>query len=162
MLARLIAGLTLLLVACPAFAGSSNSLMDVSLDGARLIVVNPDSGSVTVIDTTKREKLREIQVGGKLEGASFIGDGPLALVAVYDQDRVAIIDTDAGSVVQSLTVDDEPYGVVVDRAGKRAWVTHDYPGLVSELDVAARKVVRTIPAGKFVRGAALAPDEARL
>src|SRR5689334_9414384 len=102
MLARLAAAFAFLLAALPAFAGTSNSLMDVSPDGTRLIVANPDNGSLTVIDTAKREKLREIQIGGKLEGASFIGDGPLALVTVYDQDRVAFIDTNAGTVVQSL------------------------------------------------------------
>jgi YVTN family beta-propeller protein len=162
MLARLAAALTFFIAALPGFAGSSNSLMDVSPDGTRLIVANPDNGSVTVIDTAKREKLREIQVGGKLEGASFIGDGPLAIVTVYDQDRVAFIDTNSGTVAQSLAVDDEPYGVVVDRAGKRAWVTQDYAGVVTEIDLASRKVVRKIPAGNFIRGAALTPDESRL
>jgi YVTN family beta-propeller protein len=162
MLARLAAALTLLFAALPALAGSSNSLMDVSPDGTRLIVANPDNGSVAVIDTAKREKLREIPVGGKLEGVSWIGAGPLALVTVYDQDRVAFVDTGAGNVVQLLAVDDEPYGVVTDRAGKRAWVTHDYPGSVSEIDLVTRNVMRKIPVGKFARGAALAPDESRL
>ena len=43
-----------------AHAGSSNSLMDVSSDGTRLLVANTDSGTVTVVDLEKRAKLHEI------------------------------------------------------------------------------------------------------
>src|SRR5262245_5002897 len=158
----LAAAFAVLLATFPAFAGVSNSLMDISPDGSRVICANQDNGSVTVIDTAKSGKFSEIQVGGKLEGISFIGNGPLAIVTVYDQHRVAFVDTNAGAVVQSLAVDDEPYGVVADRGGKRAWITHDYPGSVSEIDVASKKVARSIAAGKFVRGAALTADESRL
>lgn len=143
-------------------AGQSNSLMDVSPDGTRLIVANPDNGTVTLVDIARREKVREIPIGGKLEGASWIGNGPHAIVTVYDEDRVAFLDTQTGKVIDSLRVADEPYGVVVDRQGRRAWVTHDYPGLVSEIDLDNRKVSRVIPAGRFVRGIALAPSEDRV
>jgi YVTN family beta-propeller protein len=162
LLARLLACSVLLGVAATAFGGSSNSLMDVSPDGSRLIVANPDNGSVTVIDVAKREKLREIAIGGKLEGVSWIGNGPLALVTVYDQARVALVDASVGTVVQSLKLDVEPDGVVVDRAGKRAWVTHDYPGVVTEIDLTTKTVTRKLSAGKWLRGAALSPDESRL
>src|SRR5262249_23365220 len=54
------------------------------------------------------------------------------------------------------------YGIVTDRDGRRAWVTHEYPGLVSEIDLKAQKVARTFPVGAFPRGLALAPDEQRL
>src|SRR5262249_70567 len=72
--------LALLFAALPVLAGSSNSLMDVSPDGSRLIVANPDNGSVAVIDPASRQKLHEIAVGGKLEGVTWIGNGPLAVV----------------------------------------------------------------------------------
>lgn len=151
-----------LMIAPPLIAGSSNSLMDVSPDGTRLIVANSDHGSVTLVDTARRAKVREIAVGGKLEGVTWIGDGPLAVVTVYDQDRLAFVDVDAGRVVASLEVADEPYGIVADAQGRRAWVTHDYPGLVSEIDLPSRRVARTIPAGRFLRGIARSPDGRRL
>jgi hypothetical protein len=34
-------------------AGSSNSLMDITPDGSRLLVANGDNGSVTVVDTAR-------------------------------------------------------------------------------------------------------------
>jgi DNA-binding beta-propeller fold protein YncE len=68
----------------------------------------------------------------------------------------------ASPSVARIPVADEPYGIVADKGGKRAWVTHEYPGTVSEIDLAARKVVREMKAGAFVRGLALSPDEKRL
>jgi YVTN family beta-propeller protein len=158
--ARLVA--VALLVAPPAVAGPSNSLMDVSPDGTRLIVANPDNGTVTVLDVAARKKLHEIKVGDKPEGATFLGNGPLAAVAVYHENLVALVDTATGELVKKLPVAHEPYGIVATRDGSRAYVTHEYPGTVSEIDLKERKVVREMKVGSMVRGLALSPDEKRL
>lgn len=143
-------------------AGSSNSLLDVTPDGKRLLVANADNGSVTVIDAAANKALREIAVGDKPEGVAWIGNGPLAAVTVYREDIVAFIDTDKGEVVEKLRVPDEPYGIVVTKDGTRAYVTHEYPGIVTEIDVGKRQVLREMQAGSMVRGLALSPDEKRL
>jgi YVTN family beta-propeller protein len=161
-LARLLLAALLTLAARAALAGSSNSLMDVSPDGKRLLVANPDNGTVTVIDTAARKLIHEIPVGDKPEGVTFIGNGPRAAVTVYHEDRVVFLDTEAGKVTASLPVADEPYGIVCARDGKLAYVTHEYPGTVSEIDLEARKVLREMKAGSMVRGLALSPDEKRL
>jgi YVTN family beta-propeller protein len=145
-----------------AHAGSSNSLMDITPDGKRLLVANADNGSVTVVDATSNKALREIAVGDKPEGVAWIGNGPLAAVTVYRDDIVAFIDAEEGAVVERLRVPDEPYGIVITRDGSRAYVTHEYPGTVSEIDVGQRKVLREMKAGAMVRGLALSPDEKRL
>ena len=145
-----------------ALAGSSNSLLDVSPDGARLLVVNSDSNSVSVVDARSHKVLHEIKVGDKPEGATWIGKGPLVAVTVYREDRVVFLDTDRGSIVAKLPVGNEPYGIVANKAGSRAWVTQEYPGTVTEIDLEKRKVLRQIKVGAFVRGLALAPDEKRL
>jgi YVTN family beta-propeller protein len=136
--------------------------MDVSPDGRLLLVANPDNGTVTVVDTAARQALREIKVGDKPEGVTWVGPGPLAAVTAYRDDKVVFLDASAGRVVKALPVADEPYGIVASKDGRRAWVTHDYPGTVSEIDLAAQKVTRTFPVGAFVRGLCLAPDESRL
>jgi YVTN family beta-propeller protein len=151
-----------LAVAPLARAGASNSLLDISDDGTRLLVANSDNGSVSVVDTDGRKVLHEIPVGDKPEGVTWIGRGPLAAVTVYNDDRVVFLDTAAGKVIHRLAVDDEPYGIVATRDGKRAYVTHEYPGTVSEIDLQSRKVLRRMKAGIMVRGLALASDEKRL
>ncbi len=143
-------------------AGTSNSLLDVSPDGARLLAANRDNGTVTVVDTAARTALREVAVGDEPEGVTWVGSGPLAAVTVYRDSRVVFFDTRDGRIVERLAVAGEPYGIVADRDGARAWVTHDYPGLVSEIDLHARRVVRSLHVGPFLRGIALAADEGRL
>ncbi|HEV2947076.1 MAG TPA: hypothetical protein VGX70_06855, partial [Gemmataceae bacterium] len=154
--------LTCLLFSSIAYAGSSNSLMDVSPDGKRLVVANPDNGTVTVVDTEARKVLHEIRVGDKPEGVAWIGAGPLAVVTVYHEDQVVFVDTKEGRIAKKLAVVDEPYGIVANKDGSRAWVTHEYPGLVSEIDLKEQRVTRLIPVGSFIRGIALSPDEGRL
>lgn len=161
-LARLFVCVALGFLPSVARAGSSNSLLDVSPDGRRLLVANPDNGTVTIVDAIGRKALREIKVGDKPEGVAWLGNGPLAAVTVYREDRVVFLDADSGAVVSKLDVADEPYGIVTNKDGSRAWVTHEYPGTVSEIDLASRKVVRALPAGAHVRGLALSPDEKRL
>ena len=127
--------LLLPLVAVPsAVAGTSNSLMDISPDGGKLLVANPDNDTVTVVDTAKKAKIHEIKVGDKPEGVAWIGNGPLAVVTVYREDLLVFFDADAGKVVHKLKVPAEPYGVVANKEGTLAYVSHEYPGTVSEID----------------------------
>jgi YVTN family beta-propeller protein len=147
-----------MLANCVAHAGTSNSLLDVSPDGKRLLVANTDDGTVTVVDTVDRKSVREVAVGRQPEGVSWIGAGPLAAVTLYFEDKVALIDADAGAVVATIPVSADPYGVVASPDGRRVWVTHDHPACVSEIDPQARSVVRTVSVGPNARGIALAPD----
>lgn len=151
-----------LALTAPAPAGSSNSLLDVSSDGTRLLVANTDNGTVTVVDLKARKAVCELAVGDHTEGAAWAGAGPLGVVTAYGDDRVAIIDADKRAVVATVPVPDEPYGVVTTRDGKFAYVTHDYPGSVSEIDVTARKLTRTFKVGEGCRGIALSNDEKTL
>lgn len=144
------------------WAGHSNSLMDVSPDGRRLLVANTDSGTVSLVDLQARELVAEIAVGEKPEGVTWIGNGPLAAVTVYWTDEVVFLDTERRMVIERLKVSNEPYGVVATRDGKRLWVTHDYWGTVSEINTATRQVTREIPVVRFIRGIALSPDETKL
>lgn len=159
----LLASLILIVItAVPARAGSSNSLLDISPDGSKLLVTNPDNGTVTVVDAVKHTVLREIKVGEKPEGVTWIGNGPLAAVTVYREDLVVFLDADKGAVVKKLAVADEPYGIVTDKGGTRAWVTHEYPGTISEIDLKEQKVLREFSVGAFIRGLAVSNDENRL
>src|SRR5262245_52089560 len=150
-----------------ALAGSSNSLLDVAPDGALLLVANADNGTVSVVDTKERKVLHEIEVGDKPEGVTWIGAGPFAAATVYRADLVVFFDTRDGRVIKKLNAGHEPYGIVSNKDGTRAWVTLDYPGTVVELDLKALKVrpvgdnlvVARHKVGSFVRGIGLAPDE---
>jgi len=142
-----------------AVAGPSNSLLDISADGRLLACSNRDSGTVTVVDPTTFTKLREIPVGHKPEGVTFLGNSHQLAVAIYADDNVAFVDADKGEVLGRCEVFDEPYSVVSTRDGSRVWVTLEYPGHLIEIDTKSRKILRTFNAGSFPRGLALSNDQ---
>jgi YVTN family beta-propeller protein len=163
MVRRLALALVVLVIgSLPGRAGTSNSLLDVSPDGAWLLATNSDNGTVSVVDLKQRKTVREIKLGEKPEGVTWIGAGPLAAATVYREDLVVFFNAQTGEVLKKLTVPDEPYGIVANKAGTRAWVTHEYFGLVSEIDLKEMKVVREMKTAPFIRGLALSPDEKRL
>src|SRR5438552_13234290 len=100
----LVLGTALVVAVSDLRAGTSNSLMDLSPDGRRLLVTNSDNGTVTVVDAATRKVLREVKVGDKPEGVTWIGGGPLAAVTVYHEDLVVFFDTEDGRVIKKLTV----------------------------------------------------------
>lgn len=153
---------TLLLMALPglsAVAGPSNSLLDISSDGRLLACSNRDSGTVTIVDPATFTKLREIPVGHKPEGVTFLGDSHQLAVAIYADDAVAFVDADMGEVLGRCEVFDEPYAVVSTRDGSRVWVTLEYPGQLIEIDTKSHKILRTLAAGSFPRGLTLSSDQ---
>ena len=143
-------------------AGSSNSLMDISADGTLLACSNRDSGTVTFVDLSTNQVLREIKVGHKPEGVSFIGTSHEIAVAIYEDDVVVFLDGDSGNIRGKVPVFDEPYGIISTKDGSRIYVTLEYPGQVVEIDPQSAKITRELPAGSFPRGIAIAPDEKRL
>ncbi len=144
------------------YAGSSNSLIDISADGALLAAANRDNGSVSVVDLEANKVVHEIAVGHKPEGVSFLGNSHRLAATVYGDDQIVILDADAGKLVKTVPVFDEPYGVVATRDGARVYGTLEYPGQVVEIDPAAGTVTRTFAVGDFLRGIALSADEKRL
>src|SRR5579862_7274963 len=120
----------LVLLSSPAHAGSSNSLLDISPNGKLLLAANRDNGTVTVIDLETRKVLREIAVGDKPEGVTWIGQGPRAVVTLYEGNALVFFDALTGKISKKLPVSAEPYGIVSDSEGRTAWVTHEFPGTV--------------------------------
>jgi YVTN family beta-propeller protein len=148
---------------CPtAMAGKSSSLMDISADGKLLVCTNRDNGTVSVIDLQSHRKLREIPLGAKPEGVTFLGESHTAAAAVYAEDKIVFFDADSGKQLGATEVFDEPYGIVSDSAGSKVFVTLDYPGQIVEIDVNTRTATRTFPAGDFPRGLALSADDSHL
>jgi 6-phosphogluconolactonase (cycloisomerase 2 family) len=144
------------------FAGTSNSLMDISADGRLLACSNRDAGTVTILELPRLVKRHEVSVGKKPEGVSFIGSSSLLAVAVYQDDCVTMLDAEKGEVVGQVDVFDEPYGVVSDPSGTRIYVTLDYPGQILEIDPVGQRILRTFDGGAMYRGLALDVDRQRV
>lgn len=49
---------------------------------------------------------------------------------------------------KTITTEDEPYGIVSTMDGKKLYVTHEYPGKISEINTTDFKVTQVFNAGK--------------
>jgi YVTN family beta-propeller protein len=148
--------------ATAAWAGSSNSLIDISADGRWLACANHDNGTVSIIDLAAGKKIHEVPVGKKPEGVTFLGSTAQVAATIYAEDKVVLIDAAAGKALGEIDVFDEPYGIISNAEGTKLYVTLEYPGKVVEIDPASRAVTREFDAGAFPRGIALSAAEQRL
>lgn len=143
-------------------ASSSSSLMQISADGELLVCTNRDSGTATVIDLRTRQKLREIPLGQKPEGLTFLGQSHLCAACIYGDDQICLFDADTGEMLHRIDVFDEPYGIVSSQDGSKLYACLEYPSQILEINAKAGEVTRKFDGGKFPRGLALAADDRTL
>ncbi|RQR26686.1 DUF1929 domain-containing protein [Burkholderia sp. Bp9143] len=125
----------------------------------RLWVVNPDNGSVSVIDTAGNTLVREIPVG--LQPRTVAIRGTTAIVTNKGAASLSIVSTDTLAVLNTVALPrgSQPYGVLVGPDGS-AYVGLDATGQVLKLDGSfARSASAAVPG---VRHLAMSADGSRL
>jgi YVTN family beta-propeller protein len=126
--------------------------MVVTADGRRVYVSGDGSSTLSVIDTATDKVVKTIEVGKAPNGIALTPDNRLLLVAVYAEDRIAFLDTSTQAVVATMAVP-KPHTVAISPDGKLAYVTVQEPGhfALALVDVAARKIIRTLALAKTPR-----------
>lgn len=156
-------GMLAFIVQTPSQPGhQGNSQLAVRADGGLVALAHTDAGIISGIDTTTMRPIWETRVGSRPESCTFLGKAKDLAATVYDEDLVIVLDGSTGAIKHRIAVADEPYGIVSNKDGTRVYVTHEYPGKVSEIDPAQGKILRVLDAGSRPRGIALHPDEKRL
>ncbi len=115
----------------------------IATDGARVVVVNEDSHSVTVLEGA------EIPVCERPRTVSL--DGDLAFVPCADG-RIARVNLET-LAVDLAEVGVEPYGAIAD--GDRVYVTDHGAAAIRVLDAATLETIATIATEPYPRGMAL-------
>jgi len=143
-------------------ASSSSSLMQISADGKLLVCTNRDSGTASVVDLSSKEVLREVKLGKKPEGLTFIGPTHQCAACVYESDKIVLFDADSGAILHTVDVSDEPYGIVSTSDGSKLYACLDYPGQILEIDSRSGQILKEFKAGRHPRGLALSDDDGTL
>ena len=126
------------------FVKQSSSAIAITDDGSRLLVVNPDSNSVSVMDPVAGEKLAELTVGDDPRTVALEGSAR-AYVANRGSDAVSVIDLNELTTTAAIEVGYQPYGVVVAPGGDFAFVANSGSDSISVIETASLQVVATIP-----------------
>ncbi len=140
------------------WAKHSSSAIAITEDGSRLLVVNPDSNSVSVMEPASGEKLAEITVGDDPRTVALEGNSR-AYVANRGSDTVSVIDLNELAVVATIEVGHHPYGVVMGPQGSLAFVANSGSDSISVIETISLQVIATIPTRDRPAGLAIAADK---
>jgi DNA-binding beta-propeller fold protein YncE len=154
--------------------GSTNAWpqkLAVSPDGSRLLVPLNLADSADVIDLNHHDRVRNVPTGSYPFGAAILPGGRIGLVSNEASGTLSVVDMQRGVKLRDVTVGpplSHPQGIVVDRAGARAYVALSALDEVVVVDLRHWRVERTISVGRSAGlgtmpvALALSPDDARL
>jgi YVTN family beta-propeller protein len=139
-----------------------SSAIAVTPDGSRVWVVNPDSNSVTVLETAGDTVVGEIPAGGSPRTLAIGPDGGRVYVANLESNDLSVIDTSTLSEIARVPIGAQPYGVAVTPDGGRLYVTNSARQRVTVLSTATLAVLAQIPTPPRPRGVAVSADGSQI
>jgi len=142
----------------PSTIKRASSAVAVTADGAILLVVNPDSDSLTLVDTSTRSVIAELPVGIDPRIVAVDDAGNRAYVANRGSDSLSVIDLAARQMITEVAVGDRPYGVVVSPDATRLFVAEQGRDRVAMLDTATLQTVSSISVTDRPSGLAISDD----
>jgi YVTN family beta-propeller protein len=102
-----------------------------------------------------------IPVAGYPAGMTLLADGSLA-VAENTNDKIALVDIEAGKVTEEFPVGRYPYWITIAKDGKSLYVSNWGADSVSVIDLTAKKEIKQIKVGKLPEAMVLSGDGGRL
>ena len=140
----------------------SSSAIALTPDGMTLLVVNPDSNSITLVDTAGLETVAEIPVGVDPRTVTVDDAGRRAYVANRGSDNISVVDLTVSTVITQVPVGNRPYGVVVSPTGDRLYVAEQGADQVRILDTTTLEIVDTLFVADRPSGLAISDDGSTL
>lgn len=119
-------------------------MVAIAADARHAYVANIASGTVGVFDLTSRAKLGDIAAGGRPEGIALARDGAEIWVGDLGAPRVQVFATATGEKLGEVAIDPVAIRVALSPDGKTIATSNVGSGTISLIDVATRKVTRTL------------------
>jgi YVTN family beta-propeller protein len=135
--------------------GNGSEGFDVSPDGKKIWVANAGDGTISIIDTLKKQVTQTLaaDVGGA-NRLKFTPDGKSALVSTLRGSDVTVVDATTRKTVKRIAVGHGSAGIVMQPDGSRAYVACSPDGYVVVIDLHSMEVVGRIDAGQNPDGLA--------
>jgi YVTN family beta-propeller protein len=133
-----------------------SSAIALTDDGATLLVVNPDSNTLSLVDTGSYAILAELPVGIDPRTVTVDSAGGRAYVANRGSDSVSVVDLAAQTVIAAVPVGRRPYGVVVSPDGGWLYVAEQGIDRLAIVDTARLEIADTLPVADRPSGLAVA------
>ncbi|KAA3658885.1 MAG: hypothetical protein DWQ04_23755, partial [Chloroflexi bacterium] len=137
---------------------SWSSPIAVSPQDGSIWVVNPDSGSVSIIDSTNLEKVTEIQIGQEPWAIVISSGGTRGYVLDRATGLLSVINTETFSVCATLSIGPEPQGIALSPTGSRAFITGQSAAELVVVNTASLEVVDRFDMGPNPHSVAVTDD----
>lgn len=98
----------------------SSSAIALTVDGTILLVVNPDSNTLTLVDSATSLPMRELDVGVDPRAVTVDDAGQRAYVTNWGSGSVSVVDLVNRTVITEANVGHRPYGIAVSPDGARS------------------------------------------
>ena len=128
-----------------ASCGRESRPLAVTSDGSTLVVVNPDSNTVTLVALDTREVIEEIPVGVHPVAVALHPSKLLAYVTNYGSDTVSVVDLETHSIAATFAVSDRPVGIAVQEQGDLLAVAEYGADRIRVLNLEALETVAHVP-----------------
>lgn len=150
-----------LLVHPPLSEYAPQSSSTIQQRDGKIWTVNPDQGTVSVIDEKAQNLVTELPAGKKPRTLAFAGKS----VLVVDEENADLLQIDAMTHQENAKLElphgARPYGIVANQAGNRAYISSQATGEVFVIDLSAKPRVLErlmISPDRALRGLALDAD----
>ncbi|MEZ4403237.1 MAG: YncE family protein [Kofleriaceae bacterium] len=139
---------------------SKSSTIAITEDDTRVLMVNPEAGTVSVFDTATNARLAELACGREPSAVVIHPDGKTAYVANRGDATVVRIDdlTGTPTVSAPLAVGSEPTGLALSPTGATLYVAEWAEGRIAVVDTATLTETGAITAPRNPRGVAVTND----
>ena len=136
----------------------ASSAIAITSDGATLLVVNPDSNSLSLVDLDQGNAVTEIPVGVDPRTVAVDGNGRCAYVANRGSASISVVDLVAKKHVAEIAAGYRPYGVVVSPDGGRLYVAEQGANQVRIVDTRTLATTALLPTHDRPSGLAVTDD----
>ncbi len=136
----------------------SSSAIAITTDGSTLLLVNPDSNSLSLVSLGTLRTVTEIPVGVDPRTVAVDDAGLRAYVANRGSDNISVVDLASRQTIAEVNVGDRPYGVVVSPDGARLYVAEQGVDRLRIIDTATLDTVATLTSADRPSGLALSDD----
>ncbi len=144
------------------FPKRSSSAVAVTPDGDFLLVVNPDSNSISVLKTfagdAEVEMMAEIPVGVDPRTVAVDDAGNVAVTTNRASGTVSIIDLKTYAVRAEVRVGHLPWGVVIHPNAEIAYAACEESDHVAVVDIANHELITSISVADRPNGLAISDD----
>ena len=147
------------------------SLTGIALDdaGGKLFVATKENNSLYTVDL-RTKAFKRLELGHEAYACRLSPDRKQLYVSLWGGDKIAVVDTEKGSIAATIDVGSNPNEMLLTKDGRYLFVAQGNDNQVSVIETASRKVIEVFAtalypnslAGSTPNALALSDDEKKL